>query len=212
MVGHGVSSAGSYLADPTSPIPYHCASIVVTSTLRVNDPKVNITMPVHQFPLTVNQYIHIADRLLSPCQSLVYSRPSLSLGAYCSALQFHQYNLSPVLFAASTEILMDMVGRLHDPRVALVHQMPFTTDQPGIAAAVEKVSMGNSIVCGNPCCISYLLAYIQSVCKSPWWKSEYVNPYIPTQNPWRRVSGICNDQAGSALYVRPDVWSSDLQA
>ena len=36
MVGHGGSSAGSYLADPTSPIPSQCASIVATSTLRVN--------------------------------------------------------------------------------------------------------------------------------------------------------------------------------
>ena len=36
MVGHGGSSAGSYLADPTSPIPSHCASIVATSTLGVN--------------------------------------------------------------------------------------------------------------------------------------------------------------------------------
>ena len=35
MVGHGVSSAGSYLADPTSPIPSHYASIVTTSTVRV---------------------------------------------------------------------------------------------------------------------------------------------------------------------------------
>ena len=47
MVGHGGSSAGSYLADPTSPSPSHCAviilfkikcpsaSIVVSSTLRV---------------------------------------------------------------------------------------------------------------------------------------------------------------------------------
>ena len=35
MVGHGGSSAGSYLADSTSPIPSHCASIVATSTLRV---------------------------------------------------------------------------------------------------------------------------------------------------------------------------------
>ena len=35
MVGHGGSSAGSYLADPTSPIPSHCASIVVNSTVRV---------------------------------------------------------------------------------------------------------------------------------------------------------------------------------
>ena len=36
MVGHGGSSTGSYLADPTSPIPSHCASIVTTSTLKVN--------------------------------------------------------------------------------------------------------------------------------------------------------------------------------
>ena len=35
MVGHGGSSASSYLADPTSPIPSHCASIVTTSTVRV---------------------------------------------------------------------------------------------------------------------------------------------------------------------------------
>ena len=35
MVGHGGSSAGLYLADPTSPIPSHCASIVATSTVRV---------------------------------------------------------------------------------------------------------------------------------------------------------------------------------
>ena len=42
--GGGGSNAASYLADPTSPIPSHCAiiilfksaSIVVTSTLRVN--------------------------------------------------------------------------------------------------------------------------------------------------------------------------------
>ena len=36
--GHGGSSASSYLDDPTSPIPSHCASIVATSTLRVNYP------------------------------------------------------------------------------------------------------------------------------------------------------------------------------
>ena len=41
MVGHGGSSAGSYLTDPTSPIPSHCASIVATSTLRVKSPDIN---------------------------------------------------------------------------------------------------------------------------------------------------------------------------
>ena len=40
MVGHGGSSAGSYLADATSPIPSHCASIVATSTVRVNGDEV----------------------------------------------------------------------------------------------------------------------------------------------------------------------------
>ena len=35
MVGHEGSSAGLYLADPTSPIPSHCASIVATSTVRI---------------------------------------------------------------------------------------------------------------------------------------------------------------------------------
>ena len=45
MVGHGGSSAGSYLADPTSPIPSHCASIVATSTLRVKKTTV-ILIPV----------------------------------------------------------------------------------------------------------------------------------------------------------------------
>ena len=36
MVGHGGSSASLYLADRISPIPSHCASIVATSTVRVN--------------------------------------------------------------------------------------------------------------------------------------------------------------------------------
>ena len=45
MVGHGGSSAGSYLADPTSPIPSHCASIVVTSTVRVNRDNTQILKP-----------------------------------------------------------------------------------------------------------------------------------------------------------------------
>ena len=29
MVGHGGSSAGSYLTDSTSPVPSHCAVIIV---------------------------------------------------------------------------------------------------------------------------------------------------------------------------------------
>ena len=47
MVRHGGSSAGSYLADPTSPIPSHCASTVATSTLRVNSDAI-LSRQVHQ--------------------------------------------------------------------------------------------------------------------------------------------------------------------
>ena len=51
MVGHsGGSSASSYLADPTSPIPSHCASIVVTSTLRVNCISVYLYVPFTDIP------------------------------------------------------------------------------------------------------------------------------------------------------------------
>ena len=36
MVGHGGSSAGSYLADPTSPIPSHCAVIILFKCVAVH--------------------------------------------------------------------------------------------------------------------------------------------------------------------------------
>ena len=35
MVGHGGSSAGSYLADPTSPIPSHCAVIILFKSASI---------------------------------------------------------------------------------------------------------------------------------------------------------------------------------
>ena len=36
-------------------------------------------------------------------------------------------------------------------------------------------------------------------------KSEYVNPYIPTQPRRKNSETICNHQADSPLYVWPDV-------
>ena len=36
MVGHGGSSAGSYLADPTSPITSHCAVIILFKSVPVH--------------------------------------------------------------------------------------------------------------------------------------------------------------------------------
>ena len=57
-----------------------------------------------------------------------------------------------MMLTASTSILLDMVSKLDSPDVALVHQMPFTTDQPGFAHAVEKVTFcqfGHHLIAGS---------------------------------------------------------------
>ena len=36
--------------------------------------------------------------------------------------------------------MVDMVARMSNNKVGLVHQLPFTTDQTGFAAAIEKVN------------------------------------------------------------------------
>ncbi|XP_061173400.1 ceramide glucosyltransferase-like [Saccostrea echinata] len=43
---------------------------------------------------------------------------------------------------ASSEIILDLACKLKKPNVGLVHQMPFVTDQKGIAASLEKVYFG----------------------------------------------------------------------
>lgn len=47
------------------------------------------------------------------------------------------------VLSVSTNVLIDMVGKISKPEVALVHQIPFTSDQPGLAAAIEKVHLCN---------------------------------------------------------------------
>ena len=82
MVGRGGSSAGSYLADPTSPIPSHCASIVATSILRVNQ----------SAPITNNQdsdmFLRRKTNAGSHLNITVHARTSawsgVSLGWFCS--------------------------------------------------------------------------------------------------------------------------------
>ena len=63
MVRHGGSSASSYLADPTSPIPSHCASTVVTSTVRVKKQhKYNANLACHWLELAV--WLHRYGRVV----------------------------------------------------------------------------------------------------------------------------------------------------
>ncbi|KAM3178483.1 hypothetical protein ACTXT7_002503 [Hymenolepis weldensis] len=43
---------------------------------------------------------------------------------------------------ASTDTIVDLVRKLEDPRVALVHQIPYVCDQRGFMNAIEKVCFG----------------------------------------------------------------------
>ena len=70
MVGHGGSSASSYLADPTSPITSHCASIVATNTVRVN------MSYIHPASNDINFTFHTLNKMTAlwvlhhPCNNL----------------------------------------------------------------------------------------------------------------------------------------------
>ena len=82
MVGHGGSSAGSYLADPTSPIPSHCASIVVTSTLRVKlaPTPVYVVLPGDLLGILCKKYgpavyLSVKDRVLEGVRSNLERQP-----------------------------------------------------------------------------------------------------------------------------------------
>ena len=60
MVRHGGSSAGSYLVDPTFPIPSHCAESIL---LR--------SVPAHQLPSLVLEFIMAEIQSKEPLTRLV---------------------------------------------------------------------------------------------------------------------------------------------
>ena len=97
MVGHGGSSAGSYLADPTSPIPSHCASIVASSTLRVEKDPLPLCPCCHVDSLIIlteffvmNEEIKIApEKNLTAYQDTRYKIQDILFVLLC--VQLHTY-------------------------------------------------------------------------------------------------------------------------
>ena len=72
MVGYRGSSAGSYLATPTSPIPSHCASIVATSTLRVKRNYMRLPPATVSVAVAVTEPTAlVAVHMYAPCSSSV---------------------------------------------------------------------------------------------------------------------------------------------
>ena len=58
------------LADPTSPIPFHCASIVVTSTVRVTKNKLHLISGNHDSTQTYKTLVYLCV-ISVLCNSLV---------------------------------------------------------------------------------------------------------------------------------------------
>ena len=110
MVGHGGSSAGLYLADPTSPIPSHCASIVTTSTLRVkhlfffqiNKSTSSILFVLLFFPACTDS-LHFAS-ISFPCSH------SASGSSSCSSPSSF-FSFSPILLSPCNRFTITLVNR-----------------------------------------------------------------------------------------------------
>ena len=88
MVRHGGSSASSYLADHTSPIPSHCASIVLTSPLRVKECTV-----INQFH---QNYFKVLASLLYNKHNFFFKPLFYSPSQWTDTLQF-QHTISYII-------------------------------------------------------------------------------------------------------------------
>ena len=82
MVRHGGSSAGSFLADTTSPIPSHCASIVAISTLRVEMQLTRTPSSVRISP--VQTLTHVSYHVLIHDQLTRLSRTATLVCVWCA--------------------------------------------------------------------------------------------------------------------------------
>ncbi|ESO87535.1 hypothetical protein LOTGIDRAFT_235024 [Lottia gigantea] len=101
-----------------------------------NDPAVTLVNELREC------YPHVSTRLFfGGCDGIVNPMVNNILPAY-NAASYGYIWISTSRIMASTEILLDMVEKLADPKVGLVHQLPFVTDQPGLAGMLEKVYFG----------------------------------------------------------------------
>jgi len=103
------------------------------------DPAVNIAIKLQQ------RYPNVDCRLFFGGKPGILNPMVYNMTPGYDAAKYDVVWISTSRIKASTDILLDMVGKLQNPSVALVHQIPFTTDQSGLAHSVEKVYFGCSV-------------------------------------------------------------------
>ena len=104
MVGHGGSSAGSYLANPTSTIPSHCvviilcpsASAVVASTLGVNN---------YLYHLATYYYTRTITTILSLSKNIINGYILVYTSAVLPLIQHYWLGIRPQLQSTRTKPL-----------------------------------------------------------------------------------------------------------
>ena len=148
--GHGGNSAGSYLANATSPIPSHCTSIVVTSTVRVNfwnlcgvptitDNNLNsFFLQLHTVKLKSNMF-------LEPQQMVEYSNKEQS---YTNFLNLLFLRLFADLFhieehRQNTQVMF--LRNVYRPTVSFVHYFLMVV----ICVTTEKCNVHRPACSGN---------------------------------------------------------------
>ncbi|PVD19980.1 hypothetical protein C0Q70_20474 [Pomacea canaliculata] len=100
------------------------------------DPAINIVNRLQQkYPkVEARLFFHGREDIINPMvQNMVQGY---------EAAQYEYVWISSSRILASTEILQDMVVKLQQPNVALVHQMPFYIHTSNFASIVEKVYFG----------------------------------------------------------------------
>lgn len=92
-----------------------------------------------------NRYPHVDSHIFTGGKQGVINPLVFNMAPGYDSSKYDVIWVSTSRILANTEILVDMISKLQQPNTALVHQIPFTTDQPGFTHAVEKVYFGSSV-------------------------------------------------------------------
>lgn len=100
------------------------------------DPAINLVQAmIEKFPkVDVRLFCNGREEIMNPMvQNMVQGY---------EAAKYEYVWISSSRIKVSTDIIEDMVVKLQQPNVAVVHQMPFFTQSTGLANAVEKIYFG----------------------------------------------------------------------
>ena len=144
MLGHGGSSAGSYLADPTSPIPSHCAVIILFQSVPVHQLSRLVLQELMQqnYAGCLQHYSFAMSTLTFPeitCRHTGHwgQSPSLSEQSLHVAKCLHARNKTSALFVRDTLHVMQRVSSSFSSIRCLTETEDLNTIQSWYMTAIQ---------------------------------------------------------------------------